>query len=250
MGLSLACPVPGPSLCSSPQTLFSLLPLQALRAPGTQGVPSLPAAGAGQHRPCGRTPFLTLALCRGADGSSGVGSHSFLGASPLGPQWLARACTVLFGWDTWFCKKLKKKMLRLPCACVFLERPAQGLTCLAFPPPGRAARPGCSRHCDCSRLAFHLPQEQVRPGGLTPPSGSVLSLGKGHCGYLTLSSGPDQAGTQVRCMCVRGGGGVIGGHWQPRRGIVSNRLLLWIQWTGKGLSQKICHSSGVKCGAS
>lgn len=45
--------------------------------------------------------------------------HGFMGASPLGPQWLARACTVLFGWDTWFCKKLKKENVETPlCMCV------------------------------------------------------------------------------------------------------------------------------------
>uniref|UniRef100_A0A667J4G5 Syntaxin 4 n=1 Tax=Lynx canadensis TaxID=61383 RepID=A0A667J4G5_LYNCA len=53
------------------------------------GLPSLPAAeGGGQDRASSWTPFLTLALCRGADSSSGVDSHSFMGASPLKLQCL------------------------------------------------------------------------------------------------------------------------------------------------------------------
>lgn len=65
----------------------------------------------------------------------------------------------------------------------------------AFPPPGHPARPNlsklksdCSRHCDHSRLAlpFCLSQEHVGLGEIIPRSGSVLSLGKDHCGYVTL----------------------------------------------------------------
>lgn len=51
----LACPIPDPSLFSS-QTLFCRLPLQTLRAPGTQGLPSLPAAGGGLDRASSQTP--------------------------------------------------------------------------------------------------------------------------------------------------------------------------------------------------
>ncbi|XP_036022974.1 syntaxin-4 isoform X3 [Onychomys torridus] len=52
-------------------------------------------------------PTLTLALCRGAYGSSVVGSCSFLEPSPSHHNVWERVCNVLFVWDTWFCKKLK-----------------------------------------------------------------------------------------------------------------------------------------------
>lgn len=57
------------------------------------------------------------------------------GLPPSGHNAWGKACSVLFGWDTQFCKKLKKKkrVWRLPCACAFLEGLAQGLQVPSLP---------------------------------------------------------------------------------------------------------------------
>ena len=110
----LACLILGPSLSSSPQTLFSLLPLQALRAPGTQvcllsqqlrgeGRTEPPAGSPSSHWPCAEGQTVLLGLT--ATHSWGL-PHSNCNA------W-ERACSVLFGWSTWFCNKLKKKKKEL-----------------------------------------------------------------------------------------------------------------------------------------
>lgn len=64
-------------------------------------------------------------------------THSW-GLPQSGHHAWGKACGILFGWDTRFCKKLKKKKSAwsLPCACVFLEGVPTALRCLASPFPG------------------------------------------------------------------------------------------------------------------
>lgn len=121
-----ACPIPGNSLPASCQTHFFLLPLQA---PGETETQHLWGQGG---PPDG--PILTLALVRRAYGSSWVGSCSFMESFPSGHNAWEKVSNVLFVWDIWFCKKLKKnkkpkdQKLGASCACVFRERLAQAST--------------------------------------------------------------------------------------------------------------------------
>ncbi|XP_021093141.1 syntaxin-4 isoform X2 [Heterocephalus glaber] len=87
---------------------------KVLRAPVPQGLafpPSSCGAGRASSRPSPHTgpvqgPMALLEL---------AAAHSW-GSSPSG-HCRGRACSVLFGWDTWFCKKLKKRLAPL-CMCV------------------------------------------------------------------------------------------------------------------------------------
>ncbi|XP_019484189.1 PREDICTED: syntaxin-4 isoform X1 [Hipposideros armiger] len=115
---------------------------KALRAAGTQGLPSLPAAGAvgAQDKASSRTPFLTLVMCRGTDGSSGVGSHLFTGSPPWAtmPGEGRMDYSVLFCWDTWFCKKIKKKRLETPLCMCAPGRAGPGPAGVVSPPLGHS----------------------------------------------------------------------------------------------------------------
>lgn len=174
MGPPPACPLPAPSLSSSPQTLFSLLPLQALRAPGTQGLPSLPEARGGQDRASSPTPSSHWP--EGQTVLPGPAATHPWGLPPLGHHAWGQACRVLFGWDPWFCKKLKKKkkkVWRISFAHVLLKRLVQGLqvstafhllaTLADRPSPGslRSDCPGCCGHASLP-LPFYSP---MRTGG-------------------------------------------------------------------------------------
>ncbi|XP_060141113.1 syntaxin-4 isoform X1 [Globicephala melas] len=112
---------------------------KALRAPGTPGLPSLPAAGGGQDRASSQTPSSHWPCAEGQTVLLGSAApHPWGPPSSSHSAW-GRACTVLSGWDMWFCKKLKKKKKkawRFPCACVFLKRLVQGLQVTSLPPPG------------------------------------------------------------------------------------------------------------------
>ncbi|KAG3259676.1 syntaxin 4, transcript variant X3 [Ictidomys tridecemlineatus] len=99
-------------------------------------------------------------LRKGADGSFRIDSCLFGGPPPSGHDAWGRACSVLFDWDTWFCKKIKKSWRPL-CMCV-PRRIGPGLPLSSFPPPvhswGQAQsdrlRSECPRCCDHSGLAL------------------------------------------------------------------------------------------------
>lgn len=96
--------------------------------------------------------------------------------------------SVLFGGDTWFCKKLKKKKKKswkFTCACVFLEALAQGLQG-SF--PHLLAIRGAGSHHAVLALSLQLLPHRNRPGWgwerVTATWRSVLSLGKDRCEHL------------------------------------------------------------------
>lgn len=157
-----ACPVPGTSLPASPQTLFSLLPLQIWGIPGTGAWPSLPAAvGAGQSLQLDPCPD-TGPCAKGQMVFSGLTAAYSVGPPPSGHDAWGRACSVLFDWDTWFCKKIKKSWRPL-CMCI-PRRIGPGLPLSSFPPPGHSwgqaqsdrLRSECPRCCDHSGLALSV----------------------------------------------------------------------------------------------
>ncbi|XP_066869684.1 syntaxin-4 isoform X2 [Kogia breviceps] len=95
---------------------------KALRAPGTPGLPSLPAAGGGQDRASSQTPSSHWPCAERQTVLLGSAApHPWGPPSSSHSAW-GRACTVLSGWDMWFCKKLKNqktKSLEIPlCMCV------------------------------------------------------------------------------------------------------------------------------------
>lgn len=111
-----ACPIPGNSLPTSCQTHFFLLPLQALGETETQHLwrQGRPPAG----------PTLTLALVQKGIWLFWVGSCSFMESFPSGHNAWEKVSNVLFVWDIWFYKKLKKQKNKRPeawsqlCLCV------------------------------------------------------------------------------------------------------------------------------------
>lgn len=166
MGLPPGLPHPGPQpflLPSDPVLPPSLAGTKSTRDPG---LPSLPAAeGGGQDRASSWTPFLTLALCRGQTVLLGLAATHSWGLPHSNCNAWERACSVLFGWNTWFCKKLKKKKKSLEtplCMCVpgravpgppGIQPPLFLAILGARPSPGRL-RSDCSRCYDHSKLVL------------------------------------------------------------------------------------------------
>lgn len=76
-------------------------------------------------------PTLTLALVQKGIWLFWVGSCSFMESFPSGHNAWEKVSNVLFVWDIWFYKKLKKnkktkdQKLGASCACVFQKRLAQ-----------------------------------------------------------------------------------------------------------------------------
>lgn len=102
--------------------------------------------------------------------------------------------SVLFCWDTWFCKKIKKKEVgdSLVYVCSWKSWPWACRSCFptSWPFLGRGPAQAGSHQAvlalplQQASLCFHSPTGTGGLEGVTATYGSVLSLGKDRCKHL------------------------------------------------------------------